>query len=120
MRVWGYKDTVKAIRDIVMSHPDHVDPGALNGACRYIGDDGESQCIVGVFLVAKVGLSVSDVSLLDSESSTGDAMPIGFTTNSVVLSHLDHGAIRFLSLVQNDQDKGCTWKESYENALPQN
>jgi len=117
MKKWNLSETSEAVRDIAESNPHHIDPGAAQDACRYIGDDGKPQCIVGVFLVDKVGLPVDTVKELDTAAPFGGPIGIGHTVNSNILAHLDRDSVDFLSFVQGKQDMGYTWGRAVETVL---
>lgn len=116
MKVWNRQETVEALREIAAANPDHIDPNAAAGnTCKYVVD-GAPCCIVGVFLVDKVGLDIETVARLDTAAPAEGGVAAGhFDTFAPYASeHLTRGAIFALDSVQTAQDAGCTWSGAVE------
>lgn len=114
MTHWDLEATKNAIYDIVDERPDHVDPhSGPRGGCKYVVD-GVPSCIVGVFLVEKVGLDPAEVHLLDTMSPRGASVSIAQTASHFVVNNLSKPAIQFLQDMQRQQDVGWTWGDALE------
>lgn len=112
MTHWDITKTKDAVRDIVEERPDHVDPNAgQDGGCQYV-IDGTPSCIVGVFLVEKVGLDPELVHTLDTGSPLGSSTSIAATAAHFVVNNISKHAIRFLQDMQREQDRGRSWGEA--------
>lgn len=115
MKRWSLEETARAIGEIADAEPDHVDENVTGpSGCQYIGNHGHPLCIVGVFLVNKVGLDVKRVEKLDTMDN-GKSIPIR-RVGWMFQDCLTPDALDYLDVVQNSQDEGSTWGHARECA----
>lgn len=113
-------DIRAALEEIVAANPEHADPRVEDDLPpRYVAQ-GKPTCLVAMVLM-KLGFSIGVLKALDAEPRIGDVINPGGAriaeSRHPALRRIDPIALRLLCHIQDQQDRGCRWKQIVTSAF---